>query len=341
MSIAKKVNYEELTRQQKFSVFLVMLGPEAASALIENFEDEEVETICRDIAKFQLVDIETQKKVIEELKDVLQFSQSSVIGGQSFAQKVLERTQGDNKAEDWLNRIAPSDGVANILREMGEMEPEQLYNLIADEQPQTIAFLFSNLNPEKAAAALSLLPDRMRDQVLTRLGGMAPTSVENMNKVLRSLESRLGKGEKPELRTSGGVDCLAQLLNFMDKGLRREILSSIEDEDEALGAAVKKKMFSFEDITTLQVSDLQRISREVEMNDLVLALKNASDGLKDAIFGSVSKRAAETIKDEMEMLGSVRLKEVESAQDRIIQALRLLEEQGEITLDQGDDELVG
>ena len=134
---------------------------------------------------------------------------------------------------------------------------------------------------------------------------------------------------------------MAQLLNFMDKGLRREILASIEDEDEDLGAAVKKKMFSFEDIATLQVSDLQRVSREVEMNDLVLSLKNASDALKDAIFGSVSKRAAETIKEEMEMLGAVRLKEVEGAQDRIIQALRLLEEQGEITLDQGDDELVG
>ena len=172
MSVATTVNYEELTRQQKFSIFLVMLGPDAASALLENFKDEEVETICRDITKFQLVDLETQKKVIEELKDILQFSQSSVIGGQSFAQKILERrTQGDNKAEDWLNRIAPSDGVANILREMEEMEPEQLYNLIADEQPQTIAFLFSNLNPEKAAAALSLLPDRMRDQVLARLGG--------------------------------------------------------------------------------------------------------------------------------------------------------------------------
>ena len=170
---------------------------------------------------------------------------------------------------------------------------------------------------------------------------MAPTSVDNMNKVLRSLESRLGKGEKPELRASGGVDSVAQLLNFMDKGLRREILSSIEDEDEELGAAIKKKMFSFEDIASLQVADLQRISREVEMNDLVLALKNASDTLKDAIFGSVSRRAAETIKDEMEMLGAVRLKEVEGAQDRIIQALRLLEEQGEITLDQGDDELVG
>lgn len=140
----------------------------------------------------------------------------------------------------------------------------------------------------------------------------------------------------------GGVDSVAQLLNFMDKGLRREILSSIEYEDEELGAAIKKKMFSFEDIASLQVADLQRISREVEMNDLVLALKNASDTLKDAIFGSVSRRAAdETIKDEMEMLGAVRLKEAEGAQDRIIQALRLLEEQGEITLDQGDDELVG
>lgn len=142
MSVATTVNYEELTRQQKFSIFLVMLGPDAASALLENFEDEEVETICRDITKFQLVDLETQKKVIEELKDILQFSQSSVIGGQSFAQKILERTQGDNKAEDWLNRIAPSDGIANILREMGRWSLNSFITLLLMSSLRRLHFCF-------------------------------------------------------------------------------------------------------------------------------------------------------------------------------------------------------
>ena len=331
------IEYDQCNKIQKIALFMVVIGPEAAAALVNHFEDHEVEAICREITKYQMIDKEVKDQVMKEFTEVILSSMGSVLGGPQFAHRTLELAKGDFKANSLLSRLSPIGNSLEVIKEIGDMEPRQIYNLIRDEQSQTIAFIISYLNINKAAEVIEMLAPNIREEVVERLGGMETTSLEHVGKVVQTIKRHLDIKQKQSRHQSGGVRSVADLLNLLDKEMSKTLLASLEERNPTLGMQIKRKMFSFDDLGSLEVSDLQRITREIDMQDLVVAMKSANSTLQSLIFSSVSKRAAETLKEEIDMLGPVRLKEVEAAQDRIIQIVRRLEEEGEIQLGGGED----
>jgi len=264
---------------------------------------------------------------------------SSVLGGTDFAQSALEKAKGDYTASMILNRVAPASRVVEGGEDIRQMDARQILNLVKSEQPQTIAFILSYLDIAKAAEIILLLPQDMREEVMERLGGMEETSRDIVNKIAKNLSRHLDKKSVQQgLHRSGGVKSAADLLNYLDKDTRNTLLARIEERNAPLGAAIRKKVFSFDDLVRLAPVDLQRVLREVDMADLAIALKSSKPGLISAVMASVSKRAAEGLKDDIEMLGPLKAKDVEAAQDKIIQVVRKLEEAEEITLDAGGDD---
>ena len=336
----QEVDYEQLTKLQKIALFMIIVGPEAAAELFKHFEDSEIEIISREIANFQIIDSNLQKKVVDEFSGIISGSLGVVVGGANFAKKALELAKGAFKAANLVSRLSPAGSFLEVIKEISEMEPRQIFNLIRYEQPQTIAFVVSYLDLEKASTVISMVSPELRDEVIERIGSMESTCLEHVDKVVKTLRQHFNIDQRLTMHRSGGVRPVAELLNLMDKGISKSLLAKIEERNPALGMAISRKMFSFEDLLRLEARDLQRVTREIEMSDLVISIKSANSALQKAIFASVSKRAAETIKEEMQMLGPVRLKDVEAAQDRIIQVVRRLEEEEEITIDHGGDNRV-
>jgi flagellar motor switch protein FliG len=257
------------------------------------------------------------------------------LGGLDFAKRAVEKVRGDHRATSILGRAGMTDGAAtaDALRDFGEMEGRQIFNLLRAEHPQTIAFVLSHLTSAKAAEVFGLLVPEVREEVIERLGIIDRTSTALVGKIVRSLGRHLESGPRPTLQASGGVRAVADLLNGLDKATSKTVLTRLEERNATLGAAVRRRLFSFEDLSRLTAADLQRVLREVDSSNLALSLKGASDGLKDKVFGAISKRAAESLRDEIGMLGAVRRKEVDAAQDSVIQVVRRLEEEGAVTLD--------
>ena len=229
------------------------------------------------------------------------------------------------------------------MQAIAEMDPRHIFNLIRDEQPQTIAFVVSYLAPERAAQIFGLLRPEQRDKIIERLATLAPTPIEVAEKVVDVLNAKLGIKQTRAMSQTGGVTPAADILNAMDKTVSRSLLTSIEEHNPELCQAIRKKMFTFEDLLQLNSQAIQRIMRETDMRDLALALKKASDPLKKLLLSNISRRGAEAVQEEMSMLGTVKLRDVEAAQFRIIDAVRKLEAEGEIELDQsgsGENEIV-
>ena len=341
MDALPNIEYEKLGKMQKLALFLIVVGPDIASNILKYFGDPDVELLVKEMSNFEIVDFEVKKKVIEDFYGIVSQSSIATLGGAAYAQKTLELAKGDFKASSILGRVAPVGSSVQIIEEIGQLEPRQIYNLLKNEQPQTIAFIISYLHISKASSLVKMLNPEVREEVVERIGSMESTALELVNKVVRTLARNLEHDEQQTFNQSGGVRRVADLLNSLDKETSKSVLSRLEEKNPTIGNAVRKKMFSFEDLLRLQTADLQRVAREIDMSDLTIALKSANPALRDAIMGSISKRAAETLVEEMELLGPVRLKEVEAAQDKIIQVVRRLEEDGEISIDQeGADRVI-
>ncbi|MBN2235377.1 MAG: flagellar motor switch protein FliG [Opitutales bacterium] len=328
------IEYDKLGKLQKLALFLIVIGPEAASEILRNFEDPDIELLVKEMSSFEIIDYRIKKRVIEDFYGIVSQSSIATLGGASYAQKTLEMAKGDFRASSILGRVAPVGSSVQIIEEIAALEPRQIFNLIRNEQSQTIAFIISYLHISKASALIKMLSSEMREEVVERIGSMESTALELVNKVVRTLARNLEYDEKQTFNQSGGVRRVADLLNSLDKDTSKTLLARLEEKNPSIGNAVRKKMFSFEDLLRLQPSDLQRVTREIDMGDLTVALKSTNPNLREAILGSISKRAAETLREEMELLGPVRLREVEAAQDKIIMIVRKLEEDGEITIDQ-------
>ena len=332
--------YEKLSRPQKLAVFLIVIGPEAAADVLRHFDDTEVELICREMSQFGIIPDAVQREALEEFSGVVTEGAGAVMGGASFAQRTLEIAKGGYKASSIMGRVGPAGTPVEIIKDIGEMEGRQIYNLIKSEQAQTIAFVLSYLEGAKAAEVFSLLSPETRDDVIERLGTIESTSLDLVAKIARSLNRHIDGKARPTMHRSGGVRAVAGLLNQLDKDMSKTLLARLEDRNTALGAAIRKKMFSFEDIGRLQVQDLQRVLREVETNSLAISMKSASEALREKILAALPKRAAESLKEEIQLLGPVRLKDVEAAQDGVIQAVRHLEEEGQISLENDSAQMV-
>lgn len=336
-----KLNYEELSKPQKLAAFLITIGEEDASHLLRQLPEEDIEVVIREIATMEVVDFDLQESVVEELCNLVGAGLSSSLGGVPFAQRALEKAKGPHIASNIMLKSLPASNSIDAVRELDEMDIRQIFSLIKEEQPQTISFIFSYLEPKKIAAILPLFPPQRREDIVERLGTMEPISSELIGKVLQSLSKRIATGpQKHAIHRRGGVKTVAALLNAVDRETSKTLLSRLEERNAPLAQAIRKNLFSLEDLTRLAVTDLQKILREVESADISLCLKTASDKVRNALFGALSKRAAEALKEEMEMLGPVRVREIEEAQDRIIAVISALGEAGEINISTGSDDIV-
>jgi len=333
-----------LNRTQKLAALLVMLGSESAAVILRQFQPREIEAVSREMARFNLITRDQQTEILAEFSEVAVSASTSVSAGVEVTRNTLEKALGSFKASDVLGRVVSSRApVGGAMQAIADMDPRHIFNLVRDEQVQAITFIVSHLSPEKAAQVLNLLRSEQRDQVIERLAMLAPTPVEVAEKVVDVLNAKLGVKQTRALNQTGGVTTAADVLNAMDKTVSRALLTTIEERNPDLSLAIRKKMFTFEDLLLLGAPGIQRIMREIEMRDLTLALKKASEPLKKLLLSNISRRAAESVQEEMEYLGHVKLRDVEAAQFRIIDAVRKLEAEGEIDLDEArtpENELV-
>jgi len=336
------IDYTKLSRVQKLAVFLIVIGPDAAAELLRQFEDPEIELLCREMGQFQMISENVRQAAMAEFTPLIGESIGSTLGGLDFAKKTLEIARGDYKASLMLNRVGVSatTSTVDVIADIAEMEGRQIFNLIKEEQPQTIAFVLSHLAAGKAAAVFSLLSPDLREEVIERLGTIESTSMDLVSKIVRNLSRHLDHKTTQSYHNSGGVRAVADLLNNLEKELSKSLLARVEERNAQLGAAVRRKLFSFDDIRRLQPADLQRVLREVDSSHLAIAMKSATEAVREAIYSAISKRAAEALREEIGMLGPVRLKDVEGAQDAIIQVVRRLEEEGAISLGGEDSAMV-
>jgi flagellar motor switch protein FliG len=323
-----------LNKTQKLAALLVMLGPESASVMLKRFEPREVEAIAREMTRSTLISRQQQDEILQEFSEVALAASTGVSAGLDFARSTLEKALGSFKASDVLGRVVTTRASTGAMQAIAEMDPRHILNLIREEQPQTVAFVISHLAPEKAAQLLGMLRPEQRDQVIERLATLAPTPVEVVEKVVDVLNAKMGIKQTRALTQTGGVTTAADLLNAVDKTLSRSLLTTLEERNPELCQAIRKKMFTFEDLLHLDGQTIQRIMRETDMRDLTLALKKASEALRDSLLSAISRRAAETVQEELAFLGHVKLREIEAAQFRIIDVVRKLEAEGEIELDQ-------
>jgi flagellar motor switch protein FliG len=329
-----------MTKIQKLACLLVILGPESAAGVMKEMEDAEIETVCAEMVKIPMLPQEVQSAVLREFTGVAVEASTSVLGGVDFARNSLEKCVGLYKATDIIGRVAPVRPPVGAMQVIADMEPRQLVNLIKNEQPQTIALIISYLKPDKVGGVISQLRGEQRDAVLERMATLAPTPVEVVESVVAVLNRRLGNRQVKAMNQTGGVKTTADVLNSMDKNLSKSLLVSLEERNPELGAAIRQKMFTFEDLSLLDTAALQKILREVEMRDLAVALKTSSDVLKTALLSCLSKRAAETVNEEIGFMGPLKLRDIEAAQTRIIEVVRRLEGDGEIDLGGGGGEAV-
>jgi len=330
----------KLSRQQKLALFLIIIGPEAAAEVLRHFDDAEIELLCREMSQYTMISDITKNRVMEEFTPLIGEGITSTLGGLDYARRTLEIARGDYKASTIIGRLGPAGTAVEVIKDISEMEGRQIYNLIKNEQPQTISFVLSYLEGAKAAEIFALLSPDLREEVVERLGTIDSTSLDLVGKIVRNLGKHFDNKVRPTYHRSGGVRAVADLLNGIDKEMSKSLLARLEERNAQLGAAIRKKMFSFEDLNRLASQDLQRVLREVDSANLAVSMKSASEPLKEKIYASISKRAAESLRDEIGMLGPVRLKDVEVAQDAIIQVVRRLEEEGSISLDSGSDSAV-
>ncbi|MFY9924502.1 MAG: flagellar motor switch protein FliG [Opitutaceae bacterium] len=328
-----EIDYTKLNRHQKLAVFLIVIGPDSAAEVLKQFDDAEVELLCREMSNFTIIPEALQKQVIDEFSGILAQSSTSALGGMAYVKRTLEIAKGGTKASSMIERVGPVGDSADVIKDISEMEGRQIFNMIKAEQPQTISFILSHLDSVKASEVFALLKPEIKDSVMERLGTIESTSLDLVAKIARSLGKHFNSKARPAFHKSGGVAAVAGLLNRLDKDSSKTLLAKIEERNAALGTAIRRKMFSFEDLTRLQATDLQRILREVDSGELAIAMKSASDALKDKLYSALSKRAAEGLREEVQLLGPLRIRDIEAAQDVIIQGVRRLEEAGEISID--------
>src|SRR5882672_1487807 len=327
------IDYTKLSRQQKLAIFLIVVGPDAAAEVLKHLDDATIELLCREMSTFPMVPETVVKQVSEEFGVIVAQSVNCSLGGLGYAQRTLEIAKGDYKASAIIGRVGPVGTSVEVIKDISEMEGRQIYNLIKAEQPQTISFVLSYLDNDKSSEVFTLLSPELREEVVERLGTIESTSLDLVSKIVRSLGKHFDTKVRPAFHRSGGVRAVADLLNTLDKEMSKSLLARLEERNAQLGAAIRKKMFSFEDLSRLASADLQRVLREVDSANLAVSMKSSTEPMKEKIYGSISKRAAESLKEEIDLLGAVRLKDVETGQDAIIQVVRRLEEEGAITLD--------
>ena len=326
---------------RKAAIVLIQLGRDNAATVLNHLTDAEVEAISAEIARLEYVDGAESSAVLSEFSEMAVARSNIAQGGLTFARTMLEQSLGHEKASEIMERLQAA-AVQMPFQFLHRADPAQVRTFIADEHPQVIALVLAHMTPDKASLVLSGLSSQLQAQVAHRIAVMDRTSPEIIRSVETSLERKLSSVLQPtEMSRVGGVDPLVNIINRSDRVTERQIVDGLEALDAELADEVRSRMFMFEDILSIEDRSVQLVLRQVESADIALALKGVSDAVRDKITANMSARAAETLLEEVELLGAVRLAQVEEAQQAVIRTIRQLEEQGQILIHRGnDDELV-
>lgn len=330
----------EMSGIQKAAVLLISLGPEKSATIFKHLKEDEIEQLTLEIANTRSVSPQVKEDVINEFYEVCLAQQYIAEGGIGYAKELLEKALGTEKAMAVISKLTSSLQV-RPFEFIRKTEASQLLNFIQDEHPQTIALILSYLSSGQAAQVIAALSVDKQADVAKRIAQMDRTSPDVIKEVERVLERKLASLVNQDYTTIGGVDAIVDILNSVDRGTEKHIVESLEMEEPELADEIRRKMFVFEDILLLDDRTVQRVLRDVDNNDLAVALKSANEEVRNLIFSNQSKRLATMIQEDMEFMGPVRMKDVEEAQQKIVNVIRKLEDSGEIVIARGGgDELV-
>ncbi len=330
----------ELSGLQKAAILLITLGPDKSANVFKFLKEEEIEQLTLEIANTRSINQSLKEEVLDEFYEVCLAQQYISEGGIDYAKSLLEKALGGDKAVEVIGKLTASLQV-RPFEFVRKTDATQLLNFIQDEHPQTIALILSYLSTSQAAAIVSALPQDKQADVAKRIAQMDRTSPDVIKEVENVLEKKLANLVNQDFTIAGGVDAVVDILNTVDRGTEKHIMETLEIDEPELADEIRKKMFVFEDILTLDDRSIQRVLHEVDNNEIAVALKNANEDVQAAIFNNMSKRLATMIKEDMEFMGPVRMKDVEEAQQKIVNIIRKLEDSGEIIIARGGgDELV-
>lgn len=330
----------DLNGKQKAAILFITLGPDISSNAMKLLKDEEIEKLTLEIANQRKVSQELKDEIISDFYELCLARDYISTGGLDYAREVLEKALGTEKAVNIINRltsslqIRPFDCIRNT-------DPSQLLNFIQNEHPQTLALITAYLPPDKAATIVSSLSPEIQSDVMKRIATMDRTSPDVIRDVERILERKLSSMVTQDFTTAGGLETVVELINRVDRTTERTIIENLEVQDPELAEEIKKRMFVFEDIVMLDDRSLQMVLREIETKDLSLALKGVSEEVSVKIFKNMSKRASEMLREEIEFMGPVRIRDVEESQQKVVNVIRRLEDSGEIVISRGKgDEVI-
>ena len=323
----------QLTQSQKLAAFLIVMGEDAAADIIKNFDDNERELVCAEMANLPVLDAAMQGSVLQEFTGMAVEAQSGISGSVDFTRAVLEKSVGLFKAAEIIGRVGTARTSVATMQQIIDLDSVSICNLLKEEDPQTIALVVSYLPAQKGSEVLMSMPDRVREIVVEKLATLESTPIEVVETLGEVLSAKVGERVSRALNQTGGEKSAAAVLNAMSKDERKKLLDNMDERAPDLVRSIRMKMFTFDDLQTLDVKTIQKIMREVDASKLAVALSAATDTLKEAMLGSLSKRAAENVREEIDNMGKISLREVEVNQNSIIDVVRQLETEGEISLE--------
>jgi flagellar motor switch protein FliG len=331
---------EKLTGIQKAAILFITLGPDASSGIIKKLPEKDIQKITYEIANITSVKSEQRQAILDEFMGMNKAKDFLVEGGLEYARKVLSKALGNQRAKEILDKVMEETQQYRPFSIVRKADAHQLLNVISNEHPQTIALIMCYMQADKAAQIMADLPLDLQSEVSYRIATMSSISPMVIKEIEKVLNGKLSSVIRTDSTVIGGIESLVDILNQVDRTTEKNITEGLEREDAELAEKIKESMFVFEDIITLDDVSIQRILREVDTKDLSLALKGCSEEVANSIFKNQSKRAAASLKEDMEFLGPVRLMDVEKAQQKIVGILRRLDEAGEIVLSRGGEDAI-
>ncbi|MCG9967981.1 flagellar motor switch protein FliG [Pelotomaculum terephthalicicum JT] len=330
----------KLTGIQKAAILLIALGSDlSAKVLKQRFADAEIEQLTQEISNMIKVPPEIKYAVFDEFFELHRAREFLIHGGMGYAKELLEKTLGAQKASEILSKLTKEMKAVpfNALR---KADPKSILNIIREEHPQTVALILAHLTPEQAGVILASMPPDMQSDIARRVAIIDRLTPDVIKDVEAVLERKISSVVQQDHSIVGGIQSLVDILNRVGRSAEKVVLEGLEREDPALAEEVKRRMLVFEDIIMLPDNFIQRVLREVNSKDLAMAMRGAGEDVNTRIYKNLSKRAAEMLKEEIEFMGPVRLREVEQAQQKIVNILRKLDESGEIIISRGGEDVL-
>ncbi len=332
------ITFDKLRGFEKAAILVNYLGPEASKKLLAKMDDADIRKLVTMMQKYRIVPIHVTKKVLEEFYDLISESEDYIFSDQSASKETIMDALGEERARSILGHLNAATNSTRSLESLELVDAKSLANFLINEHPQTVSVILAHLEPEKKGEVLKRLPETLQAEVVLRMANLdhvAPELISEVDRVLKDELANIGTVEQSQL---GGVQTVAEMLNVMDKGAEKAIMSRVEEKDPLLAEEIRKLMFIFDDIVKIDDRGIQALLKEVTNDKLLLALKTANQEIKDKIFKNLSKRAADLLTDDLSTMGPARVSDVESAQMEIVNVARRLETEGKIIIARGGAE---